>query len=75
MDKQEQNLEYKVKLLAQAALRAPSEVALQCVASHCYYQAACVRHPWWWVEAKLAIVAVCFIVLCQGHCFVTGPFK
>ena len=25
-------------ILAQAALRAPQEVALQCVAGHCYYQ-------------------------------------
>ena len=25
-------------ILAQMALRAPHEVALQCVASHCYYQ-------------------------------------
>ena len=40
-------------ILAQAALHAPHEVALQCVADHCYYQlsvfflmaqAACVRH-------------------------------
>ena len=28
----------KNKTLAQAALRAPHEVALQCVAGHCYYQ-------------------------------------
>ena len=46
-------------LLAQAALRVPPEVALQCVAGHCYYhrsvslsfifwsRRACVRHPWW----------------------------
>ena len=31
------NQELKV-FLAQAALRAPHEVALQCVAGHCYYQ-------------------------------------
>ena len=45
-------------ILAQAALHAPPEMALQCVAGHCYYQLSisllsfwprrlCMRHPRW----------------------------
>ena len=46
-------------ILAQAALRAPSEVVLQCVAGHCYYQLLFVLsfcHTLVKVETRVGII-------------------
>ena len=75
MEKHQHGYVSMLYIIGPGGVRAPKVVADGHEAGHCFdicffsffVQAACVRHPWWRTEAKLAIVFTYFFLLFLKH--------